>query len=210
MIIWDAPGFGLGDLLVAVHYCVRKSLLSGSPAYISRWAGFDRNVDQAKRLTDIIATIALPAGASVLISDELANTRMHGAPWSNRYFPTKNKWVGDRDYICCQFDGKSSAGLKNVPAGDRTMFDDWLNLAQVTSHHLGIEYDIDKCVKSLSRARFFVGVCSGMSHLALSVGCPTLVVEYELKIDWWYGPNPVVKCVGMNELIKKMDELWRK
>ncbi len=205
MIVWDAPGFGFGDLFVAINFCARESEKTGLPSHISEWAGFDRGVNQRDRLQEIINELRLPSG-SVVISPEPANTHMHGEPWGRLYFETLTRWAGGTD-LAIQFDGRSSADLKNPPPHDLEAFTGWAAGRGIPLRRVGLPSSVSACVQILSHARAFVGSNSGMSHLALSVGIPTFVVEYGVKIDWWYGPNRVRKCEGMEDCLRQVGEL---
>ncbi len=207
MVVWDAPGVGFGDLFVAVNFCAHQSLKTRSPAFISERGGIYHDHDHRARLQEIIAVMDFPSGCSVEVVPDLPNAQTHGEPWGYRYFPTRVQWRReDRLWssISFQFDGRSSAHLKNPPAEDVAAFESWAAAHAVSPHYVGLPSTVAECIEILASSRLFVGANSGMSHLALSVGVPTFVVEYGVKIDWWYGPNPVRKCLGMQDFFQKV------
>lgn len=209
-IVWDAPGRGFGDLLVAVNFCAHQSLMTKEPARISEWGGFTRHQSQRDRIQGIIDIFDFPKDCSVVVTDELATVRMYGDPWKFNYFPTRKSWIGGGDYIAYQFDGRSSAAEKNPPKEDIDLFNTWAKDNNLPVRYVGLPCSIDECVEIIRHAKLFVGACSGMSHLSLSVGCPTFVVEYKVKINWWYGANRVRKCEGMNRFIESAKKFLEK
>ena len=44
---------------------------------------------------------------------------------------------------------------------------------------------LEESIWVIARARLFLGVCSGMSHVAHSVGVPTIVIEYRQPVGPW-------------------------
>ncbi len=205
--IWDAPGHGFGDIWVALSYCAHQSALSGEPEYLSRWINPVAQRDRSALLFEMLEAFDFPSGCSAGVEARPSNTSMHMDSWGHRYAPTKERWVGDGEYVAYQFDGRSSANFKNPPSADLALFDEWAHARQLPLMYVGLPANVAQCVDMLKHARYFVGACSGMSSLALSVGCPTFVIEYAIKIDWWYGPNLVRKCVGMRDFFTKASNL---
>ncbi len=91
------------------------------------------------------------------------------------YLNTKTKWVGDKKLICVQFDGKSQQELKNLDVNEE------LRLLKFLSNNyevidVGKRMPLMHVIENLSRASAFVGVPSGISHVARSVGLPIVLI----------------------------------
>ncbi len=130
--------------------------------------------------------------ARVVLTDDQSSTCIAHDCWNALRFRTKVKWeqaghiVGA---IAHQLDGISSAHLKNPPDEHVVAFRDWAWGKNLPLLKVGGHLSLAKCVSVLSVSEQFVGACSGMSLLALSVGVPTTVVEYALVAPFWYGPE---------------------
>lgn len=143
-----------------------------------------------------------PAGC-VALTEERASRSIGYDCWNTLYLPTRVRWGRAAcipRVIAYQLDGRSAAHLKNLPRPEESAFRAW---AQDGGHSLvrvGQPYTIEQCIRMLAMAERFVGVCSGMGMLALSVGVPTYILEYEVRAAFWYGPNPARIVRGVDGL----------
>ncbi len=197
--IWDTPGTGFGDIWATLHFLLRKSEAQKQPMFVSRWAG---ETDMKPRMAEMLSVVRVPQGVSVSISDARPTDKLHMNIWDTRYMPTQTTWSPGGDIATYQFDGRSSADTKNPSPEEVCKFLTWAAGRKLTLVPLGVHFSVAECVRLLARSKFFIGVCSGMSHLAHSVGAPTYLLEYDMKVAWWHGPNPITVCQGVDEFIR--------
>jgi hypothetical protein len=146
----------------------------------------------------MLAMVQAPPGARLEISPEPATDCTCGSSWQSAYLPTKTVWKpGGTRRVAYQFDGKSSAHIKNPSPAEIELLHEWARRQDLPLVKVGLPLTMEESAAILADSTCFIGCCSGMSTLALAVGIPTYVLEYELKVAWWYGPNPVRICPGM-------------
>lgn len=103
--------------------------------------------------------------------------------WASPYVSTKKHWdnTNQRDIVACQFDGRLFAESKNPEPEIVDQIRDFILQQGLSPISLGGHYTLADCVSILAEAVLFVGVDSGMSHLAHSVGTPCVI--YQNKLD---------------------------
>ena len=203
--ILDSYGIGFGDLWATLQFAHRESMRTQEVVCISKWCGSLYDHDMTVKLTEMMQLIDSPTG-NVLISDEKPNEHVGGRCWHTPYLPCVIRWRQPKTRrIACQFDGRSSAHIKNMPEEDSRLFTEWSKDKQRVD--VGLPMTMRECAEAIASSDIFVGVCSGMSCLAISIGVPTFVLEYGVVIDWWYDPNKVIKCLGVSDFIRKTDAL---
>ncbi len=199
--MWDFPGVGFGDLWAALSFCLWQSATTGEPQHISRWAG---EQDMKPRLEEMLALFDIRPPVSVVVSDLQPDKSMYQDCWSGKRWPCKVRWQPtERAFpvVAYQLDGKSSAELKNASVKEEILFhkQGW------TAIKIGLPYSIQTCAVILSKVDAFMGVCSGMAHLAHSVGVPVYLLEYQHSVQWWHGENPITICSGVADLARKFN-----
>ncbi len=115
------------------------------------------------------------------------------------------RWDGGTSgTVCMQFNGRSNYQIKNPPAADQwRMHERW----QPTVH-IGLPMSWQESARHLASCRFFVGCCSGMSHIAHSVGCPTIVIKYgQPDIICWHPKDGWTLAHGTDEAIRHGDRI---
>ncbi len=100
------------------------------------------------------------------------------------YHPTVQRWDGGSvGHICVQFNGVSGGDRKNPPEGHAARIVESFSGNVIVP--LGLPMPLEMAVALLGSCRLFIGVCSGMSHVAHSVGCPRIVVQYGQVCQPW-------------------------
>lgn len=130
--------------------------------------------------------------------------------WATDYFPTKVRWkpsVAHR-YCCYQFDGDSAALEKNPSSGDLMILLVWLQQCGFEAVGLGKHLSVAQCVEIASESAFFVGVDSGMSHLAHSVGVPMFLLQHQLPIVTSHRGKAYIHCDGVHDLLRNKFPTW--
>lgn len=205
--IWNTPGGGFGDMWAAVNYLLQKSAAEKRQLLVSRYAGFKKGADHWQTLIDMLALIDAPTGADVQVADDIANKQMAMDCFPGRHLPARVRWTPNKSRVfAIQFDGKSSADKKCPHPSAIRRFNDWAALRGIRLIPVGLPMHMNESARILSRAELFFGVCSGMSHLAHSVGTPCHLVEYEMKVAWWHGKNDFTVHQGMDAFMRMYEE----
>ena len=206
--IWNTygGGVGFGDIWASMHFAIRYAEQNKIDPLISRWLGHEHNYDGKSRMEEMAAIINSPIKIQVV--NHLPTKDVGGGVWGTEYYPCKVRWKNTKNnIISTQFDGVSSSGLKNPTSKEIRNFHLRCFLSKLIPRRVGLPYSIQNCARILANSENFIGACSGMSCLALAVGVPVHVLEYEVKIAWWYGPNKIKKHSSVesffNEVGKK-------
>ena len=97
---------------------------------------------------------------------------------------TKKQWTEPCiPKIAYQFDGMSSASLKNPPDLDVELFLEFRREAGLKTVRLGKHLTIAECVAALASSSLFVGVDSGMAQISYCTGTPTYIAQYRMGDD---------------------------
>lgn len=207
--VWSPWRFNLGDHWQTVNYLLTRSFVLREEQLLSRWQHGQDNKD---RFEEILALIKGPERSCVTLVDEVGTHEPDGFDvWAAPSWPTHATWKAHERHalITYQFDGISSAEDKNPP------FDDYSRLLTTLMNRSEYTTRLDKCltlsecVDLLCQSRFFVGVDSGMSHLAHAVGVPTIIIEYKLPIITCHRGKHFMHARGTDEAIAMIDRLLR-
>lgn len=194
MPVYDAPGTGFGDLWAALGYVARRN--AGISTCIH-----GKNV--RARLEEMRALMK-DGVLRVRIEDVPPTKSMHMDCWGEERWPSIFPHAPSaKTVIAFQFDGRSSDGEKNPLFSDMRLFHTWAEAQGIETISVGLPLSMQDCALRLSQATAFVGVCSGMSHLAHSVkGLPVYLLQYQLDVAWWHGKNPFEVCNGVGAFIE--------
>jgi hypothetical protein len=172
---------GFGDLwAVASHACLRARR-ERQPVRLSRWSN-KAQWDRARDLREILACFDPAFTRGVELCDERFEDLPRFGVREHReaYVPTRRRWAPRRSRIvACQLETHTvhtperfcAPGLADALRAELPGFE----LVALGRHrHLGIR-DI---VEVLARCAAFVGIDSGISHVAHSVGTPVFLKDH--------------------------------
>jgi len=192
-IIGSPPWIGnikFGDTWRMVNEALSKSI-SGKPIGI--------NTTGTKSSTLFQEVIeALGCQGKVFITQKPATSTIDSRPIS--YFPTMKKWTfGPYHRICYQFDGICKGGL---PEGmEKQLLSSFPNYEMI---RLGGHLRVQENVEIATTSDLFIGVNSGMAHLARSVGIPTLIIgDDQNSIYEWHRDGFIPATPNFEEILKK-------
>ncbi len=196
----------LGDQWATIN---RMLLASNNTHYVCRASCLIDGVDYSKRMLEIIDLLD-HKGQIELVKEPA--TRTLGQPCiltAEPYLPTKQRWAGGKGMgVCYQFDGlKAAEGNKNPPPDELIELETWCS--EHDGVRLGNHLTLAQCVDIMANSSLFVGVCSGMSHIAHSVGIPTFIIEYEKPIKAFHMGKEYTHCRGTKDTIEKLDAFMR-
>ncbi len=191
-----------GDIFATIQLLLRRIDCTGDPVYLSRW---QNDTDLKPMMQDILRLLESSATTMLVIDDSKGNTKLSGYDvWQTPFYPTNKRWSswGKHAYYAYQFDGVSSPELKNPPQSDINKIHDFL--FPFPSIKVGLPMNAAASMSALAGCAFFVGVDSGMSHLAHSVGCPIFLLQYQLPVVTCHRGKPYILCEGADDLITKV------
>ncbi len=200
-MVWGIVGAGFGDMWASLHWCLRLAAEKCDRVQVSTLIG-SPPTQERRRLEEMLSLIDAP---DIELVDAPPTEQIGYECWKVRYFPTKRVWSPSshiKGLISFQFDGRSTAAAKNPPRDDVEAFNAWIEAGGFNALRVGAPFSMSDCVDMLAMSEVFVGACSGMSTLALSVGVPTFVVAYKMGVSYWYGPNPHSVCADLPEFMK--------
>jgi len=212
--IYDCCGRGLGDVWATVNYLAHEAQRTGGvrahmSAFIrSNGLGGDGFWSRdGAQIEEILACLAIPERLKPIISPFLPTATTGMAAWAKPYFPTKTVWQpGQRRAIGYQFDGISSAEDKNPSLAEVDQFLDWAIQHGVKAVKLGRPLTLAACIDALTKVDLFVGACSGLSHVAISVGLPVHLLEYKVKVFGCYQLDKVIIHQGIIDFLSTISK----
>lgn len=144
-------------------------------------------VSQIEELLDANRTLSLVPGRSRRHIPQLAS-------YQHQYLPTKRCWsLTDERTICIQLNGQWKGHLKNPSIAEKMRLIDTLNSVGFSIREIGLPMRLAECVDALSRCYCFIGVDSGIMHVANSVRCPRILVRNRMfRVDTVYSGKGVV------------------
>ncbi len=198
--VWEPHHPHLGNLWASCNRFLSESVLAGEPALVSRWC---RGQDAQGTLLQILAVLDSPIGA--LVVDALPTHRIERDEWHAPYWPTRPRWsAGPYRQVCYQFDGKTHPHKTNPPPTDLLrLLSPWLPTGYKFTQ-LGLPLSIADDVQLLAHSDAFLGVDSGISHIAHSAGIPCFLLEYEEPLRLAHPNKDYVPCYGANDAIQKV------
>lgn len=179
-------GKALGDCWSVINYFINLGLERDEIIRLALWYPKGESVKRVDKLSEVLS---LFADDHMVQLGEWAPTvpKIH---WTMGYrypfAPTKKVWrLNNSKKICYQFDGKSH-GAKNFPS--KEMEDEILSYAEKSGFicvRLGNNYTLAECVDVISECEFFIGIDSGMCHLAASSGIPIIFAKNNRDRSVW-------------------------
>lgn len=173
--IFCDPSGGLGDLWSMVS----ESILEGSCVY-SNHHMHTRTKPQIYEIFGCLETIKTP-----IFTDKNPNVhRVRVEDVRRPYIQTGLKWKQKlvQPIITYQVYSPNAHCLpkKNMKKYDHFKWEMFIqkHKSKIKFIPLGKEYSLKEITRFMSMSIFFFGICSGMSHIAHSVGVPTLIWDW--------------------------------
>ena len=196
--VWDpsCPG-ALGNVWASCHYFLRLSLERGSVVCVKRQRAI---VAECLELIHSPGRVALVDADATRSVDHLLGEQL----WNQEYFPTHLRWPGRRFYgrICYQIDGRTRPALTNPPSADVELLQGGWLPSGVELVCLGLPRSVTESVHLLATCDAFLGVDSGISHVAASVGVPMFLLQYHWPLAQAHTKQRYVTCLGMADALR--------
>lgn len=198
--------YHLGDIWAATCFAIRQAEKTGRVGDL--WAS-PRQVPAVEEVISLLDTTV-----RINIHSSPNTNYLRPIVWTEafacQYVPTKIKWKNEKSKIICyQFDPGSRADSKKCDPRALCLLwrmADQLNYRMVdVGHHC----PIPSAIHLLSIAEAFIGVPSGLSHIALSVGTPVHILLNHMSGDSLLGTaykdKPVVMYRDAKALCERSD-----
>jgi hypothetical protein len=172
---------GFGDLWALTSYCCLLSQRAGQPVYLSTWSTKSM-LNREKEIKDILRSLDDRYTQHVVVTSErfTLSARFSVRDHHDLYVPTKVRWTrNDRRLISYQLETSTrhrpdrfcEPGLIE-DLSDQLPDYEFIELGKTQQRTL------HEIIAILSQSEFFVGIDSGMSHVAHSVGVPVFLKAY--------------------------------
>ena len=167
---------GFGDRWACANWFLRLSQRTRKVVLISTAAPWASEIVQIAPLLRSTGRIALSQRPPSIHLD-------YCDPFRLRYLKTVVGWKpNNSQFISYQFDGRSFGHLKNLPPGAEERL--LAELVQLGYKPINVNSrPALHAVEILARSAAFIGVPSGLSHVAFSVGTPCHVIFNDYSID---------------------------
>lgn len=201
--VWNAWHFNLGDHWATMNYIVCRSYILREEMRLSR---FQHGLDFGPRFREILGLLDTPERSCIsIVSDKGQQDPCGYAIWDAPSCPTKIRWTPGRKKrrICFQFDGISSAESKNPTLADEQRILEEL-MVYANPVKIGKHQTLSQIVQEMTNSDLFIGCDSGMSHIAHSVGVPTIIVQYKLPVITAHRQKHYLCANGTDDLLLKI------
>ena len=182
---------GFGDAWGAANYFLRLSEENGAPTMVFDLDPRIREIIPHLNASGSVLEVATPA--DVLIHSHpnpnlLLSLYRHTVPstvlswevvFTHQYFRTKASiWRPQKNkVVAVQLTPRYPDDKKSCPQENRDSFYEQMRLEGYSVVEMGLPASIGENISIASNVDFFVGVCSGMSHLCHSVGTPVHLIQ---------------------------------
>lgn len=207
----DAPIYapwnsGLGDQWATINLLMNRARQTGRTSYLHSPA----NLRQLH--TQILGALSgYTWGCEVELTADAPTVELSGYDvWAADYIPTIQQWDNKKSHrhAVYHFDGLSSASDKNPSAVDHELLLNYLGRSGFIPVAWSPSFSVEEMVKVLADSAFFVGVDSGPSHVAHSVGLPVFLLEYKLPIVTCHRGKPYIHCQGTEDFTRHKLPTW--
>lgn len=203
----------LGDMWASICYAIRKSAATKEKVefWVPNWE-YDQAVEilNLLDLEDVDAEIEICAATNDLHASPVWSLPPLGycEAFDTEYLPTKLRWNDEKSRIICyQFDPGSKPMSKSCDLNSISiLFQELEYTRRYRLVDLGHRCPLQAAVHLLSIAEAFIGVESGLAHVAYSVGTPAFVLTNWAPPHWALGcchkNKPVVTYRNAHALLK--------
>ena len=197
---FDQSQWGFGDRWAMCNYILRISEETGCKTLVSDHCRHD----DVPHIMNNLAS----QGSYEFVSPK--QTRMVDICDTYRiaFCPTKPyTWKANKNkLICYQLDGQYRSQDKNLNAQEHASLFYFLQKCGYEFADIGHRRFLNNSIRLLSRAEGFIGIPSGMSHVANSVGTPSFIIckpSMDIQFHkncWYYRKTNVHLFNGVSEL----------
>lgn len=189
--VYGTAGGGFGDCWAAASYLLTISTQVGKP---TRVAQLDDRIRQIlPHLDSAGSLVEVPEGIDILIASSFDAEHFSdinnyypkrvlewAVPLGVQYCMTTKRWECNASgKVCCQLYPRR-LGDTSCANGHVKLFMEALHSRGYRVIEIGAEIGLAQSIEEASTSEYFVGVDSGMSHVAHSVGLPVHIIRNRL------------------------------
>ena len=172
--VWFTPHSHLGDIWAFTSYILKQSEIENKTIYFDR-GSLNSQISSFKNFFDTNGKIELNKQKNK-IKKVKANYMFF-----REFLKTKIQWKENNNKIIAyQFDGRHLNYNKNPNKNEIIYFLNFFEKLGYNLINVGNFKPLSFIIKTLSECEFFIGVISGISIVANSVGCPINLLENNL------------------------------
>ena len=192
----------LGDCILAVQHALTASNRLGRMVGLYPWGIGNGGLSRWGISTRLVVKLLelLPVDGKVeVIATEVPPEKVPFNWGKYLHVPTYNPWneepveyalirtpwkFGPYGRMCYQTRGRSAWRRQNFPGSEAVeIYNSFPTLERI---EVGLPLSIDQSVEVMLKSDFFVGIDSGMAHLARCVGLPVFINPNRVPLDWFY------------------------
>jgi ADP-heptose:LPS heptosyltransferase len=177
---------GLGDAWNLANFLLQKSQQHNKPVEIKT-----QNEEESNLLL-LIQSLLQHDTKGFTVTKENFDTEWELT--QDPYFKTKLTWDGgSKKTIITKVTSKSKllGNLQDLPENEIKYLDELIKNNNYTRIELNNEQTIKEIIMLMSSATAFIGINTGMSHIAHSVGLPNVIIHHytQIPLDKFHGKN---------------------
>lgn len=200
MMIYGCWDDHLGDVWAFTSWCIKRDI-----SVVSTTTETGKNI---RGKLEEIMPLFLAKCPFELVDEPATDFVSQWDAWNDRYMTAVRRWENPGKIITYQFDGRLHADKKVPPEEDLLEIKAAMSSSTLRVEKLGGDKTLEDCVNLLAESVVFVGVDSGFSHLAHSVGVPIILIEHELDITPYHRGNPYRKTNSVEETVEAIREFY--
>jgi len=193
MDIYAPPTRCLGDCWAFVNMLCDISIRSGKEVLSSTCAcpregdAFHKSMFVGGKLEEIMSVLDLGEARIKLVERGATVFTPDVTCFKHPYRPTKTRWNGDGKLIVHQLSNNQQPEqcIRCLLPSRHDAIMDWISRRK--NARLGLPMSMKECVTLASKAAFFIGIDSGLSHLCHSVGVPVIIYDWPRINDFHNG-----------------------
>lgn len=184
--IWRAKGNGLGDCICYLGFLYARYKETGEVQTLAtRYCGHNNTIRTCySKLKELLPEFPAEVSQAVILQDKEAPSEHTPIYWwyypqisQEIHLPCNHPWQGPKDsYACYQFDGRSRLEKNMNNKEHEKLIVDSIQTVGLRPVILGRKISIRDCFLKLAQCTFFIGVDSGMAHMAACVRCPIILI----------------------------------
>lgn len=171
-------GYYLGDAWTSINYFLRASECQQEPMEISTIV---EGIDFKELIISIMELLDAPNSQLILTNKEPDWKPKFYETYFSKLYPTKIRWSGNSNIICYQFDARCNADLKSCTKQEVGAIQAHLESLQFRVVDVGHFTPLAKIVDYLASSALYVGLDSGVTWVAASVGVPIALIMNDMR-----------------------------
>lgn len=196
-LVYETQSTHLGDCWASVNWALAESERIGKTIRLSEYSdpgGFIASGESLGYVGKMIREMEaiLDHHGSIEVVRELAQRKIDSdSALGSQYLPIRGGWKGRRSkHVACQL-GAGGSPQQNLGPHEGGRIAMALHQHGFTPVKLGKPSSIAESVEAMRECCMFVGIDSGMSHIAHSMGLPVHILKANVPVSWirWIHGN---------------------